>query len=47
MQNLLVMRLQQLEDEGAGERREVGMEEVSGARQCDLLKWYFNYLVDK
>ena len=45
------MRLQRLEDEGEGERRPVGGaeegEEVMGARQRDLLEWYFKYLVEK
>lgn len=49
LQNLLVMRLQQLEDDGSGERLNVGVdgEEVSGLRQRDLLEWYFKYLVEK
>jgi hypothetical protein len=47
LQNLLVMRLRQLEDAGLGERREVGAGEVAGARQRDLLEWYFKYLVEK
>ncbi|KAI3430537.1 hypothetical protein D9Q98_005130 [Chlorella vulgaris] len=49
VKNLLVMRLQQLEDDGSGERLNVGVdgEEVSGLRQRDLLEWYFKYLVEK
>ena len=43
----MVMRLQNLEDEGEGVRREVGMDEVVGTRQRDLLEWYFKYLVEK
>lgn len=47
LQNLLVMHLQRLEEEGSGERREVGHDEVTGARQRDLLEWYFKYLVER
>lgn len=55
MQNLLVMRLQQLEEgDGAaaqgvpgGQRLELGPDEVVGSRQRDLLEWYFKYLVER
>lgn len=60
VKNLLVMRLQQLEEGAAhdgasaqgaegGERLVVGPDEqaVVGAKQRDLLEWYFKYLVER
>ena len=47
------MRLQQLEDAGEGRVAAEGAAEddddaaVAGARQRDLLEWYFKYLVEK
>ncbi|KAL4448853.1 hypothetical protein ABPG77_007570 [Micractinium sp. CCAP 211/92] len=58
VKNLLVMRLQQLEEGAAGDgaaaqgapggqRLEVGPDEVVGSKQRDLLEWYFKYLVER
>ena len=41
------MRLQRLEEEGGGEVREVGHLALAGAKQRDLLEWYFRYLVER
>lgn len=45
------MRLQRLEEEGGGEARgEDGAgddDALGGARQRDLLEWYFKYLVER
>lgn len=51
VKNLLVMRLRQLETagaEGGGQQVAVGPDgEVVGAQQKDLLRWYFDYLVQR
>lgn len=46
-QNLLVLRLQQLDESGEGEARELGGVAVAGASQKDLLRWYFDYLSER
>eukprot|EP00887_Chlorella_sp_A99_P007318 scaffold2.g7318.t1 len=43
--NLLVMHLRQLEESGGGEQHELG--DVAGCKQKDLLRWYFDYLVER
>ena len=52
MQNLMVLRLRQLEEGGEGEeggqRHDAGVAgELVGATQRDLLRWYFDYLVKR
>lgn len=50
VKNLLVMRLRELEhgDGEGAERLDVGPDgELVGAKQRDLLKWYFDYMVSR
>jgi len=50
VKNLLVMHLRELErgDVGGGEHLDVGPDgELVGAKQRDLLKWYFDYMVNR
>jgi hypothetical protein len=46
-QNLLVMRLQQVEAESAARQQEADADELVGSRQRDLLEWYFRYMVER
>lgn len=48
VKNLLVMRLKELERDQSGEKVDVGPDgELIGAQQRDLLKWYFDYMVQR
>lgn len=43
MQNLLVMKLTELEEAGGGANAAIGDFEVAAMTQHDLITWYFDY----
>jgi len=43
LQNLLVMKLREVEETGGGATATVGSLEVAAMTQHDLISWYFDY----
>lgn len=43
MQNLLIMKLREIEETGGGTQAAIGSIEVAAMSQHDLITWYFDY----